>query len=227
MEVCILAVTKARSGEFCIAGITEEGNWVRPIPENSLTRFWTTSQLTFNKNYGFLRAGDVIRFDGQKPQSLQHPNHTEDYLVSENHFELITRYSNDQLLNFLEGKDETEENFLRTVNAQKRSLCLVKVDAFQQQITQYPGESSKPKMTFTNNDFSVTNPKTTPGNYIVKDCKWSNLVLNNTIRDNLSFNKIYLAIGLATKWGVNQIEYPQVIGLHTEPEIQTPLTYPN
>lgn len=225
MEVVILAVTKAGYGEYCISGMTEDCCWVRPIPQSNKTRFWNASQLTIDSSYGFLRAGDVIEFNGQKPNVFKHPNHTEDYIVNGN-FNFVKRLSNKELMDFLEGKEETEQDFLNTVNANKRSLCLIRVDSFQQQVTQYEDDPPKPKMTFRNKDFDVTNPKTTPGNYIVKDCKWSNIVLNRTLRFNY-FDKIYLAIGLATKWGDNQIEYPQVIGLHTDPEILPPATYPN
>lgn len=79
-------------------------------------------------------------------------------------------------------------------------------------------------MTFTNTDFDVTNPHTQAGDYIVKDCQWCNLILTQSI-SNQQYNNIYLAIGLATKY--NGVEYPQVIGLHTNPAQSIPQSYPN
>jgi len=227
MKVYILAVTKA-SDKYCIAGMDDNGNWVRPISSSPSTRFWSANELTFENDFGFIRVGDVIEFEGIVPSQYQHQNHNEDIIVSSTQpIRLVNRLTNDELFDFLHGKDESKQAFDKTVNAQGRSLCLVKVSGFQHQITQYQSESQKPKMTFTNNDFNVTNPKTTPGNYIVKDCKWCNIVLNGTINNDKKYADIYLAIGLATAFGVNHIEYPQVIGLITNPEVPLPNNYPN
>ncbi|MCU5340122.1 hypothetical protein OCA10_13095 [Bacillus cereus] len=225
MKVCILAVTKAAHDEYCIAGMTDEGEWIRPIPRNPTSRFWQQRQLTTTQ-YGFLRPGDVLEFDGQKPEEFQHPNHTEDFEVSGT-MRLIQRFSNTELLDFLQGKEESRTAFQDTVHARGRSLCLIKVDSFTHEITQWGDEPRKPKMFFTKYDFNVTNPKTAPGNYIVKDCKWASLVLNNAIDNDEMYDELYLAIGLATKSPFNGVEYPQVIGLHSEPSVSYPHTYPN
>ncbi|HDR7805743.1 hypothetical protein OCA42_24510 [Bacillus cereus] len=224
MKVCILAVTEAYDG-YCIAGMTDNGVWVRPIPSNQGTRFWTTNQLTSAK-HGFLRVGDVLEFDGQQPQKFQHPNHTEDFEVS-GKMKLCKRLSNKELIDFLQDKEEPQQAFQDTVNARGRSLCLVKVDGFKHTITQWQDKPKKPKMTFTKDSFNVDNPKTNYIHYIVKDCKWVPLVLNNTIDNNAVYNEIYLVLGLATKNNFDGIEYPQVIGLHTEPEVPMLDTYPN
>ena len=226
MKICILAVTNAFD-KYCIAGMDEKGTWVRPISSNPNTRFWKKDELTFDQGYGFIRAGDVLEFNGSKPSQYQHRNHTEDIVVQANQFKIVDRLNNQQLINFLKNKDETQQAFIDTVNAQSRSLCLVKVNKFQHQITQYPGDTAKPKMTFTNNAFDVTNPKTSAGNYIVKDCKWSNVVLNQSVTNTQTYIDIYLSIGLATPTGYDGVEYPQVIGLHTNPEVTLPNNYPN
>lgn len=226
MRIYILAVTKAFD-KFCIAGIDEQGNWVRPIPNSHSTRFWNFDELVFNQKYGFIRSGDVIEFKGMKPSKYLHPNHTEDIIVVSQKITLIKRLTNQELINFLKGKEESEQSFNKTVNAQKRSLCLIKVDGFQHHITQYQAKPARPKMTFINKAFNVTNPKTNKGDYIVKDCKWSNLVLNNFVSNNQNYSDIYLTLGLATPTNYDGEEYPQVIGLHTNPEIPFPINYPN
>ncbi|WP_114556201.1 hypothetical protein [Bacillus sp. K6W] len=223
MRICILAVTKAYDG-YCIAGMTtDEGEWIRPIPSNGESRFWKPNQLT-TEQHGFLRVGDVLEFDGQRPQRFQHPNHTEDFEVLGN-MTLCQRFSNEELINFLQNKEESEQAFHDTVHARGRSLCLVKVDGFRHEITQWHDDPPKPKMTFTKDSFNVANPKTDSGNYIVKDCKLAPLVLNNTINNDEAYDELYLAIGLATKF--NGTEYPQVVGLHSEPSIPYLHTYPN
>ncbi|MCY7674845.1 dual OB domain-containing protein [Bacillus safensis] len=218
MKVYILAVTSAYN-DYCIAGMDEEGNWIRPISSSPNTRFWKKCELTFDKGFGFIRAGDVIEFRGDVPPQYQHPNHVEDIIVQENQLTLVDRLNNLQLINFLENKDETEQAFNKTVNAKGRSLCLIKVDSFQYAITQFEDKPAKPKMTFTNSKFNVDNPQTYNGDYIVKDLVWSDAVLKNLVDKKQAYNDIYLTIGLATPTPYNGIEYPQVIGLHTSPVI--------
>ncbi|MFI8721271.1 dual OB domain-containing protein [Bacillus altitudinis] len=219
MKVYILAVTSAYKDYYCIAGMDEGGNWVRPISSIQNTRFWKKCELTFNKGFDFIRAGDVIEFRGDAPPQYQHPNHVEDIVVQENQLTLVDRLNNLQLINFLENKDETEQAFNKTVNAKGRSLCLIKVDSFQHAITQFEDNPPKPKMTFTNSKFNVDNPQTYNGDYIVKDLVWSDAVLKDLVDKKQAYTDIYLTIGLATPSPYNRIEYPQVIGLHTSPVI--------
>lgn len=226
MKIYILAVTKAFD-KYCIAGMTENGAWVRPIPQSEDTRFWRENEITFNQGKGFIRVGDVIEFDGVKPSNYQHANHTEDIIVVSEGITFVDRLNAQQLSSFLTGKNESQKVFDDTVHACGRSLCLVKVDAVQFKTTQYQEEPKKPKMTFTNEAFDVSNPKTNLGDYIVKDCKWSNIVLKNTHNNHQSFSDIYVAIGLATPTGYDGIEYPQVIGFHTNQQVPLPTDYPN
>ncbi|MDN3229513.1 dual OB domain-containing protein [Priestia megaterium] len=226
MKICILAVTKAAFNEYCIAGMTDEGKWIRPIPSFGNSRFWTHTQLTCQVN-GFLRVGDVLEFDGQVPTTFQHPNHTEDFLVSSERMTLHQRFTNEELMNFLHSKVEGEQEFSETIYAQGRSLCLIKVDHFQHRITQWEDDPRKPKMTFSHENFTVTNPHTVAGDYIVKDCKWAPIVLNRQVSNLDSYTDLYLVIGLATKNNFNGKEYPQVVGLHTKPLVKSLETYPN
>jgi len=83
----------------------------------------------------------------------------------------------------------------------------------------------KPKMTLKGMDFDLGNPLTTNSDYPVKDCKWESLVLRRYRVNELK--KIFFCIGLATPAPYNNIEYPQIIGLHTDPEIPYPSAYPD
>ncbi len=65
------------------------------------------------------------------------------------------------------------------------------------------------------------------GNHIVNDCKRAPLVLNNVVNTTTVYSELYLVIGLATKNNFDGVEYPQVIGLHTKPEIPMLNSYPN
>lgn len=223
MKIVILAVTDARPGEYCIAGMTEDGQWVRPVPSNNQSRFWLPNQLMI-ANSEFIRAGDIINIEGEKPSSFQHPNHTEDYKVTGD-IKWLKRLSNEELINFLKGKEENATAFINTVNANGRSLCLVKVKNIDSKVTQYEDNPRRPKIDLFSNEYNVTNPITKYHDYIVKDCKWSSLILNKPVIFH-DYTEIYVAIGLATKWGMNGLEYPQIIGIHTDPFVEYPNSYP-
>jgi len=65
--------------------------------------------------------------------------------------------------------------------------------------------------------------KTSAGNQYYADCKWERLILNNFRPPN--FQRLYICIGLATPF--NGIEYPQVIGIHSLPDVNFPESYPD
>lgn len=224
MKIYLLAVTKAFD-KFCIAGMTEDGKWIRPIPNNSKTRFWEQNQISLT-NYGVLRPGDIIEISGYNPKNFQYPNHTEDFVVKGN-MNFLGRLSNNEFLNFLKDKVEPISSFEDTVNAKNRSLCLINVEKVNLHITNYNGTDFKPKATPFKSQYNVENPRTQRGNYIVKDCKWSTLILNQDPNIDIAFSEIYFVIGLATPTNYDNVEYPQLIGLHTFPEVHYPLTYPH
>ncbi len=218
MLVTILAVTKAWD-EFCIAGMNERGKWIRPISTGGSKRFWRREQLI--REGEFIRCGDVWELNGYTPAVFQFSSHSEDFVATN----LIYKktLSNDQFLAYLRNNVEDEGAFQATVNAQQRSLCLLKPDDVYTEVN-YWGDRAKPKMRFTGS-FNLNNPKTTNGDYIVKDCKWSGLMLANHRVPR--FREIYLCIGLATPAPYNNVEYPQIIGLHTNPLIPYPSEYPD
>lgn len=219
LEVYILAVTKAYD-KFCVAGLTADGRWVRPIPNEGDSRFWTERQLT-SKRFGFTQVGDVWRIEGHAPNKYQYTNHSEDFITTDR--KLIERLSNDELIKFIEDTAEDQNAFNDTVNARGRSLCLVKVTSFKS----YRDEiNNRAFMKFINKDFNVDNPKTATRRYRVKDCKWESLVLQGK-HPNITFEEVYLCIGLATPAPYDGVEYPQVIGLHTKPEVLALDTYPH
>ncbi|MFC6602078.1 hypothetical protein ACFQDF_11645 [Ectobacillus funiculus] len=112
---------------------------------------------THNNPPWISKVGDVLEIEGQHPQHFQHPNHTEDFIVSGS-MKLRKRLSNEGLIAFLQGKEESQQAFQDTVYARGRSLCLIRVDGFQHTITQWGDGPRKPKMTFTKNGFNVDNP---------------------------------------------------------------------
>ncbi|GAE95055.1 hypothetical protein JCM21714_4262 [Gracilibacillus boraciitolerans JCM 21714] len=51
--------------------------------------------------------------------------------------------------------------------------------------------------------------------------------MNGNITNQAVFNRIYIAIGLATPNSYDGVEYPQIIGIHTDPEVTISNMYPN
>lgn len=222
MLITILAVTKVNSPDrFCIAGMTDSGEWIRPIPNDKTNRFWLRRDLT-RVTGEFTKSGDVWKIEGYFPDEFQFPNHTEDFVVTKRKY--IKRLSNNELMDFLRSNVESESNFYDTINAKGRSLCLMQAETVIPQITNWNGVD-KPKVKFYGSKFDLNNPKTKNNDYIVKDCKWAHLILQRVQLPALT--EIYFCIGLATPAPHDRVEYPQVIGLHTEPEVAWPQEYPD
>ena len=218
MLITILAVTKAWD-DFCIAGMNEKGKWIRPIVSSGSVRFWSREKLI--RQGQFIRCGDVWEIEGYSPSQFQYPNHTEDFVSTD--FECYKTLDNDELMKFLKERVEDEQAFADTVNARKRSLCLVKPNSIFPNVDYWDGKA-KPKMRF-DGSFDINNPLTARRDYIVKDCKWSALMVGN-----ISVPKpkeVYLCLGLATPTPYDGIEYPQIIGLHTNPPAPFSSNYPD
>lgn len=224
MQIVVLAVTNAFN-RFCIAGMTENGNWVRPVPQKykitlkDADRFWDLENLIF-KDYGFIRAGDVLSFDEDYPLHFMYSNHKEDMFSS--NLKISERLANDQLIKFLEINCEDKKEFNRTVNAKGRSLCLARATDF----INYVDDRGKPRIRFTSDNYPLVNPQTSnhtvSGNFPVKDCKWVPFVQKQFVGH--LYRKIYFCVGLATPF--NGIEYPMAVGIHTDPPIRYENNYP-
>jgi hypothetical protein len=219
MEVTILAVTNALGGRYCIAGMTNDGQWIRPIQGRRRNRFWSHDDLSFEGGE-FATVGDVWHIEGIKPNELEYENHVEDYLVHEHKY--VHTLSCNQLWEFVKDRVEDQGVFQETVNANGRSLCLVEVHGYKYHI--YDSDKGpKAKMRISNNNYNIDNPHTSWNDYIVKDCKWEGLIINGN--EVPQFEQAYVCIGLATKF--RGVEWPQIIGFHTNTYVPHLDQYPN
>lgn len=222
MNVCILSVT--RNGEyFNIAGISTKGEWVRPISDGPTAPFWDDTHLRFDTGYGFIQSGDIIEFEEEKPQ--EHSCDSEDYIVVSGNMTLKKRLANDKLLWFLEEAVESQAEFEDTVYHRGRSLCVVQADRMKHYLSESAGLIPEPKLALTNFDFHLLNPKYNASNFTVTDIKWKKLIEQDLIGINTKYRKIYLVIGLE-QVGETGIEEPHIIGVHTDPQMDLPNTYP-
>lgn len=218
MLILILSVTKTRTG-FCIAGMNEYGQWIRPIVGVWDTRFWSRQQLTNNQR--FIKPGDIWEVKGYSPQVLPYANHTEDYITTV--LEYKRTLNHNEFLEFLERNVEDEEEFNNTVKANGRSLCLISVNQFK--FYKEHWENIVKQKIYLEGAFNMDNPLTKSDSYPIKDCKWTGLLSNNYNLPN--FEKVFICIGLATPTPYDGVEYPQVIGIHTLPNTPFTESYPD
>jgi len=221
LELTILAVTKSYNG-FCIAGMTSTGKWIRPISNISHGRFWSKEELITNGR--FIMSGDVWEIEGKSPETYEYQNHTEDYLLTE--WKLIRQLEESEFLEFIKMHCEGSESLSAVFEANRgRSLCLVRADQVQTYTTKFEGKN-RARMLLSSNEYNLYNPRTNNGNIVVKDCKWEILLLNGKeIPEEI--NHKYICIALATPNPRDGIEYPQIVGFHTFPNVLCEKTYPD
>ena len=126
-ELLILAVTKMLAG-VCIAGMTSDPDpiaglcWVRPVREfgHVLLGDITTPDQEI------MRPFDVVRFNLIRPRP--EAPHTEDWIADFVHQRprIVRRLEGQRRTHFLEKHQDTAP--LQVLNAQQRSLCLIKPD---------------------------------------------------------------------------------------------------
>lgn len=216
MFLVIVAVTKTYDG-FCVAGINASGIIVRPICGKGRHRFWSREQLTHDGD--FIKCGDIWEVEGVRGKR-EFPNHTEDLFTSK----LVYSHTinHEWFIKILDKFAGNEKTFLNTVYGRKRSLCLISVKSIVLEISHWHG-NPRFRIGFTGK-FSLENPKTKDKMYPVKDCKWVGLISKDFKLPN--FKKIFVCIGLATPSPFDRVEYPQVVGLHTSPNVAFPDNYP-
>ncbi|RUT40360.1 hypothetical protein EJP82_25080 [Paenibacillus anaericanus] len=220
MRFTLLAVTKSFGG-FCIAGMNEDGDWIRPISQASNGRFWTRAELSIGGR--FAQSGDVWDIQGSPPHRFEYPNHTEDFLLTGWRF--VESLGHTAFLRFLAERCEGETDLEDVFQANGRSLCLISVDSFEDYTTNIDNKH-RARMIFSSDELDVENPHTNNGNIVVKDCKWEGYLLRGE-RVPTVYRQIYVCIGLATANNFNGIEYPQVVGLHTNPHLEILIHYPD
>ncbi|MDW7651225.1 MAG: hypothetical protein SCK29_11735 [Bacillota bacterium] len=217
MLLGIIAVTKAHDG-FCVAGINAHGKLIRPIRGKGSDRFWPRNKLTHEN--GFIKSGDIWELEGNYVRS-EFPNHTEDFRPTK--FRYRHPMKQEKFMDLLSKYAEGEQEFIDTVNGNQRSLCLVSVNNIRFRTREWDGRISW--RVSIDGGFCFDNPKTQDTQYPLKDCKWLSL-MNKGYRLP-RFEKIFACIGLATPAPYDGVEYPQVIGIHTMPDIKITDNYPD
>lgn len=125
-ELTILSVTRLSSG-VCVAGINQDGEWVRPTRPNCGD---TWRQLEYadckdsNGNW-IVKNGNVVRMDLRDHISLG--AHTEDWKIGDHKSELVEELSEDEYMDICEDISEDSLDPLVREEA-NRSLIMVSPD---------------------------------------------------------------------------------------------------
>ena len=237
MKFTILAVTKMQERRICIAGINEDGKWVRPVKDYP-NQFEETD--IFDKDKSIIYENfNIIEIDFTK--KLEKPPHSEDYIINEDKKPkvigniplqkrgefLISHTENDFFAN---REGEPVRKILKGAN---RSLVLVgPVD-----IRYVVIESGKtPRICFDIPDVYDCE-RSTPCTDLkfIAFCKEiskgknnKKIVLNShELKRTLEIESIFLALGLGRWYEEKKDYYDMVIGFHTIPDYQTEIDYNN
>ena len=211
MNIVILAVTDAFGG-LCIAGMNDQGEWIRPLGEVD-DRFW--SQESSGISGETVQTGDVWTVYGTYKKTDEFPNHIEDFHLK-NPPVFVKKLNQDELLAFLEKNQESEETVDQTLHAKGRSLCLYHVPGIR---IRYDERYDKIKANIP----MKKNPKTGDKEYQLKCLKSRALYMANMLENTPS----YVCIGLSTATPFDGKEYPMVVGIHNSQTDRIVGRYPN
>lgn len=218
----ILAVTKTYD-KFCIAGMNENGKWIRPLPVGK-EKFWRSERYT---NGEFIKVGDVWEIaEYEDEYDIHSPGHTEDLRLLQSP-KFKEHYTNNKLLNFVEAFKEDKTALSNTLNGVSRSLCLVKAENFKKFLFDNPFNGRKQaRFTFLFEGNHYNNTTSTPG-FPITDLKWRAYTFQQ-IKTTNDWNNIFICIGLARTEPKKRVdrEYPMIISVITDPEVPLLPTYP-
>lgn len=233
----MLAVTRKMNG-ICIAGVTNDLKWVRPVKSHILS----LEDIKSDKDYLSISKVYDFSFIKHVPDSPQTENHLIDEAKQITHVKTLNE---DERLALFQGLQEnsliTSNNNLGIATVLKnnnRSLILLGPVTIESVHMYYQGSHMKsPDITFKidslpvknqrGNDLSCTDLKFRAfAKDLLKKKKLTSLRLTgNELKEVLKFDKIFVAIGLTGKF---RDEYwPMVIGLHTVPDYKQEVDYGN
>ena len=234
-ELLILAVTKMLGG-VCIAGMTSEPDpvtglcWVRPVREfgHVLLGDITTPEQEI------LRPFDVVRFNLIRPRP--EAPHTEDWIADfvYERPRIVRRLEGKRRKRFLERHQDTAP--LQVLDAQQRSLCLIKPDwvrgCFQ---LDPPSGDFDARLTFglDGRTYSGSRAK---GGLSVTDLKWRALGRAwlgpgggridfdaSDLAEEFGIGSIYLVAGLTRSFQGSF--WTIIVGVHTAEGYRTAIDY--
>jgi hypothetical protein len=182
LEIVLTAVTWMKSG-VCLAGLNyDTGEWVRPVLAH---KQWTS--LTYGDGK-LIETGQVILLN--KPRLRLDPTHTEDVVVDG--FSLARQLADQEFQTFLDRHAEDAQALTDTLNADGRSLCLVKADRVTTEYTE--DDPRKTRLSFRHLGKEYRNTTKALG-FPCTDVRWR--ALKAAGQADPRYTRLYIGIGLA------------------------------
>lgn len=127
-EIVILAVSRISDG-VCVAGITDDGQWIRPTRPN---RNDSWRQLEYNdcrdvNGEWIVRKGNRVRLDLVEP--IPKDSHSEDWRLGNQEVKLVHELTEEEYFDFCQEHQESSLEPLEQTTS-KRSLILVCPERF-------------------------------------------------------------------------------------------------
>ena len=237
MKLTILAVTKMQERRICIAGINENGKWVRPVKDypNHFKEvdLFDKDRLPIYKNFNIVEIDFTRKLE-------KHP-HSEDYVINENKEpEVIGSFPLQKREEFLISHTENDffanhegEPVRKILKEANRSLVLVgPVDVRYAVIEE--GKTPRIRFNIPNvYDCERSTPCTDLKfiafcKVILKERGNEKVILDSQeLKRILEIESIFLALGLGRWYKEKKDYYDMVIGFHTIPDYQTEIDYNN
>ncbi|MBM7853903.1 hypothetical protein JOC37_000268 [Desulfohalotomaculum tongense] len=217
MEVVIVAITYMKNG-FCFAGISKDGNWVRPVLPNKGQ--WKS---LYYENGRPICIGDVIEVNGR---GRPYPPHTEDVEVKR--FCKIRKMEHNELISFLTDNAENEPDLRNTLERNNRSLCIVNAQSFRKvYVDKYDKKKTRVSFVFNNKEYENTTLK----KGFPCTCLHWRTIQSQALEYPKKFKKIFISIGLARGFtgddGVWVHPAPMIISIITDPPLPGGINYLN
>lgn len=235
MKLTILAVTKMQERRICLAGINENGKWIRPVKDypNHFEEadIFDKERILIYKNFNIIET-DFIR-------KLEKTPHTEDYIINEDikpkvlgSLPLQKReeflISNTENGFFANHEGEPIRKMLKEAN---RSLILVGPVDIKYTVIE---ENKTPRIRFNilnTYDCERSTPCTDLKfiafcKEILKERNNKRVVLNShELKRLLKIKSVFLALGLGRWYEEKKDYYDLIIGFHTIPDYQAEIDY--
>ena len=235
MKLTILATSRMKGSRACIAGINENGTWIRP-DEKDFPHFQIDdlSEETY-KNF------NIIDVDLAKDPDVVLP-HSEDHHIEES-AKLIKEVSSHEREKFLNKYCEnhlfnrSDIGISEILQDAGRSLVLVgPVKIIDVELAKIPIRPRRPRMRFE------IIPGVSLGSVRITDLKFLTFnhrrleelnqdvekLTDDRLKKILGIEKTYLVLGLSRLWtnpaGVSAC-WPMVVGFHTIPDYQGEIDY--
>ncbi len=233
MKLTILAVTRMQEKRICIAGINEEGKWVRPVKD--YPGHFEEADISSKEGSIIYKNFNIVEIDFTK--KLDNPPHSEDHVINESKEpKVVGDVPSEKRGQFLNS--HTENNFFanhegepvrKVLQEANRSLILIgpvnircvvfKKDKGPKVLYDLPGINIESRYTPCT-DFKLRSLS----KRVLKEN--DELVMNWTqLKEELKIEKVFLAIGLARWWEEKKDYYDMIIGMHTIPDYQTEIDY--